>query len=352
MARIILIILAALILAGLARSAFVVIPASGALRAVKPAGLDQCEPLDIAAGTEDVAIDRKTGRVFVSASDRRSGAMNPDNGVYAFQLDDPEASLRRVSADAPADFRPHGISFWRGEDASGEEIARLFVISHPASGSVVLVFDVADDGTLNHVRTVSYEAMTSPNDLVAVSPEAFYASNDVYFGDTVMGRVEAFLGLPLASVSYWDGEAGRIAATGLIYGNGVAVSEDGRTLYAASLLGRAVHVFDRDIATGDLVRTAKLAAPLGLDNIERGPHGALYIGGHPQIFAFLDHQADPDSRAPSEVLRLDPETGAWSIVFASFGEEIDASSVGAVHDGRLIVGAVFDSHILICPYQN
>ncbi|MEO1039336.1 MAG: hypothetical protein AAFX09_07295 [Pseudomonadota bacterium] len=352
MVRIVILTITALAVVALLRIAFVVTPASGALRALEPTGLAGCRTLEIASGTEDVAIDEATGRVFVSTSERRSGAADPDNGIYAFELSDPEGALRRVSIDAPADFRPHGISFWRGSGPDGDPRARLFVISHPSTGSVVLAYDVAEDGALTHTETISYEALRSPNDLVAVGPDAFYASNDIYFGDTLMGRVEAFLGLPLASVSYWDGASGRIAAGGLIYGNGIEVSEDGTELYAASLLGRSVHVFARDAASGALTRTGKLHAPLGVDNIERGPDGALYIGGHPQIFTFLDHQRDPDVHAPSEVMRLDPQTGEWSIVFASTGEEIDASSVGAVHDGQLIVGAVFDSHILLCPYSG
>ncbi|MBL4544580.1 MAG: hypothetical protein JKP95_01375 [Oceanicaulis sp.] len=60
------------------------------------------------------------------------------------------------------------------------------MISHPYSGHQVLIYDVAENGALSHLQTVSHDALRSPNDIVGVGPEQFYATNDVYFGDTPM----------------------------------------------------------------------------------------------------------------------------------------------------------------------
>jgi len=67
------------------------------------------------------------------------------------------------------------------------------------------------------------------------------------------------------------------------------------------------------------------------------------------IFAFLDHQKDPDKRAPPQAVRVNPETGDWSTVFASAGDAIDSTSVIAPAGDHLLLGAVFDSHVLVCP---
>jgi len=269
MARLIITVLGIAIIALCVRMAMVVIPASGALVTVTDYNTDSCRAVEIAPGTEDVTFDPVTGLAFVSATERRSGNADIRNGIYVFDPSAPE-TVRLVSSDAPADFRPHGISLWRGEDETGANLARLFVISHPQGGHQVLIYDVAEDGGLRHLQTVSYPALISPNDLVAVGPEQFYATNDVRFGDTPMGYAEAFLGLPLGSISYFDGQSGEIVAGGLSYGNGVNVSADGQTLYAAAFIGRSVHVFDRDIETGALNRQAQHRVPLGLDNIEIG----------------------------------------------------------------------------------
>ncbi len=351
MVRAVFIVIAVVLLALAGRAAVTIPPASGAFQDIEETGLSGCERVEIAPGTEDVTIDPDTGLVFVSATERRSGEAAPDNGLYAFPLDDPGA-VRRVSIDAPADFRPHGISLWRGETPEGDPLTRLFVISHPASGHQVLIYNVAEDGALAHLRTVTDPALRSPNDLVAVGPEQFYATNDVRFGDTWMGFTEAFLGLPLGSIAYFDGTEGRIAAGGLAYANGIATDPGGETLYASALIGRSVHVFERERETGALTRTRRISVPLGLDNIEIAPTGDLVIGGHPDIFAFLDHQSDPETPAPSQVVRVDPDSGEHETIFYSDGEAISASSVGAVHDGRLVGGAVFDAHVLVCPIQD
>ncbi|KAA5804817.1 hypothetical protein F1654_02120 [Alkalicaulis satelles] len=334
-----------------ARMAYVVIPASGALTPVSEIGTEGCVRVPVAPGTEDVTIDPVTGLAFVSAQDRRAGSMAQTNGIYVFDPANPDL-VRRVSNDAPADFRPHGISLWRGQGPDGEAMARLFVISHPASGSQVLIYDIGEGGALTHLETVTDPVIRSPNDVVGVGPRQFYITNDTYFGDTPMGYLEAFLGLPLGNVAYFDGRSARKAAGGFIYANGINVSADGRQLYAAAFLGREVQVFDRDIASGELTRTARHRMPLGADNIEIGPDGALYVGGNVQVFAFLAHAEDESALAPSIVMRLDPQTGEQRTVFMNDGSLINSASVGAVHDGRLAVGAVFDAHVLLCPYDG
>jgi len=334
-----------------ARMAYVVIPASGAMTPVTEIGTESCERVPVAPGTEDVTVDPVTGVAFVSAQDRRAGAMAQTNGVYV--LDPADLSVVTLaSIDSPADFRPHGISLWRGEGPDGEEIARLFVISHPAGGSRVLIYDVGEGGALVHLETVSAPDIRSPNDVVGVGPRQFYISNDTYFGDTPMGYLEAFLGLPLGSVAYFDGEAARIVADGFIYTNGINVNAAGDRLYVAAFLGREVRVFERNPADGSLRRLASHRMPMGADNIEIGPDGALYVGGNVDVFAFLAHSTDPEALAPSVIMRLDPETGERRTAFMNDGSLINSASVGAVHDGRLLVGAVFDGHVLVCPYAG
>ena len=133
MVRIILIGLGGLVLVALGRMAFVVPAAAGWTFEAEPTDTSSCSALEIAPRTEDVTFDAETGLVFVSTHDRRLDTMAPGNGIYVFEPNAPE-TLRLVSVDAPADFRPHGISLYREG-----ETARLFVVSHPASGSQVLV---------------------------------------------------------------------------------------------------------------------------------------------------------------------------------------------------------------------
>lgn len=327
--------------AGLARVAWVMVPTSGVLNDLEPKLAEQCTRVDVHPGTEDVTIDPETGTVYVSAYDRRD-LDGPEGGIWAFGLDD--LTPRLVSEDAPEGFRPHGISLWRGDG-----LTRLFAISHPTDGSqVVEVFDVAPDA-LAHVGSVSFEEMYSPNDLVAVGPEQFYATNDRRFAEGFLAQLEIYLGLPLTGVVYWDGENGRDVADGLTFANGINASADGSTVYVAAFLGQRVAVYARDAATGALTHVRDLPVDTNPDNIEVAADGSLYIGAHPKPFEFLAHAADPSQVAPAQVVRLDPETGESEEVLVAVDGTLSGSSVGAVHDGTLVVGAVFDAHVLVCP---
>ncbi|MGD2131457.1 MAG: SMP-30/gluconolactonase/LRE family protein [Maricaulaceae bacterium] len=335
------------LLAGVGYLAQVYLRASGAFASVEPRLAEQCASIDVHPGTEDVTFDPETGWAFVSASVRRveQAAASAEDGIWAV---DPSgrAAPRRVSLDVPADFHPHGISLWTGENGA----QRLFAVSHRRDGAhVIEVFDVGENLALRHAETVTFDALISPNDILGVGLDSFYVTNDHGNVGGLMGALETWLALPLASVAYFDGEAGTIVAGGLAYANGIEMSDDGGTVYVAEVLGRAVTAYDRDAETGALARARRYPIASGLDNIEIAEDGALFVAGHPDVFAFLAHGGDETVISPSQVLRLDPETGDVETVFAALEGEINAASVGAVHDGRLLVGAVFDAHVLSCP---
>ncbi|GAB4525177.1 MAG: arylesterase [Amphiplicatus sp.] len=336
--------------AGVALAAYFIsnlIAASGMLLKLEPRLADRCTRVDVSPGTEDVTIDPETRLAYISATDRRAAlAGRPERGgIFTLDLNAGYA-VREVSPEWPADFQPHGISLWRAADGR----KRLFVVNHPAAGGhAVEIFNVEDDGSLTHLETVAFETMHSPNDVVAVGPRQFYATNDRGFEGGVMGTLEAWLALPFSSVVYFDGENGRIVRKGLVYANGINASHDGDAIYVAEFLRRRIGVYDRDGNTGALSRRDVVRLDVGPDNIEVARDGALWVAGHPKVFDFLKHVEDPDAVSPSYVARITPQTGDVSEVFIDATGAINGSSVGAVWDNTLIVGAVFDGHVMVCP---
>ncbi|WP_411820414.1 SMP-30/gluconolactonase/LRE family protein [Hyphococcus formosus] len=328
-----------------------IIPASGARAELKTKLVDQCRRVDVAPGTEDVTIDPELKLAFISAADRRawyndggSSAINPKNGIYAMSLDGSDA-IRRVSP-AMDNFLPHGISLYRGNDGT----KRLFVVNHPTTGEeVVELFDVGANGELTHLESISFDAMYSPNDIVAVGPNQFYVTNDRRFDSGLLGHLESYFALPLTSVAYYDGVKGRIVKDGLTYANGINKSVDGSSVYVAELLKRRIAVFDRDPESGKLSHVKNLRVNTAPDNIEVSRDGAIWVAGHSKIFDFVKHAEDAREIAPSHVIRLNPRSGLTSDVLMSVNGEINGSSVGAVWDNTLIVGAVFDGHVMVCP---
>ncbi len=332
-----------------------IVPISGALTSLTPKLVDQCNRLDIFPGTEDIAIDHQNNIAFVAAGERRSWYNNPhqtgpaQGGIYAFDINNPQ-TLQKISPPEFTDFLPHGISLWQGPN--GER--RLFVINHPSSGEeVVEIFSIANDHKLTHLRSVSFDAMHSPNDVVAVGPNQFYATNDRGFDGGIAGLLELYFVLPFSSIVYFDGENGQHVQKQMYYANGINQSPDGNTLYVAEFLKRRISVFTRNKTDGSLKRQQKIPLNTGPDNIDVDANGDLWVAGHSKGFAFQAHAKDAAKIAPSHVIKITPPNFNREDVFIDTKGIINGSSVGAAHigesGGKLLVGAVFDGHIMICP---
>jgi arylesterase/paraoxonase len=323
------------------------IPASGVFRRLEPKLIDQCRSVKVFPGTEDVTIDEEAGIAFVSADDRRatSAGAPVQGGIFALRLDGSDR-VSKVSPDSFGEFHPHGISLWRGGDGR----KRLFAVNHTIEdGHKVEIFDVGIGGALLHVDTVTFGEMMSPNDILGVGPRSFYITNDRGFASGVTATLEAYLALPASSLAYYDGQEGSIVVKGLTYANGVAMSSDGLTVYVSELLRRRLGVFSRNAETGALALTRRYRVNTGPDNIEISPDGAIWVAGHPKIFDFLKHAEDPNAIAPSHVIRVNPATGEAEDILIDASGVLNGSSVGAANSTTLIVGAVFDDHVLVCP---
>ena len=334
-----------LLLLGIINVTYSVLKNSGNLDTINTQPIDSCKPVTVSAGTEDVTVDKETGIVFVSADDRRNGnsAGAAQNGIYAFNADDP-STLKLVSIDGPSDLHPHGISLWSGDDEK-----RLFVINHRTNGDQSIeIYSVAVKGTLSHIKSVMFEDMSAPNDVHAVGPEAFYITNDKGYKTGIMSILEAYLGLPFSSVAYYNGNEGRTVLSGLTYSNGINQSVDGKHIYVSEVLPRTIKVFARNEDDGALELLQVIDTNSSPDNIEVDDKGFLWVGGHPNLLDFLAHSKEQSTPSPSHVMKIDPITGGIEDVFYDGGESISASSVGTMYKGKLIIGAVYDEHVLIC----
>lgn len=326
-----------------------IIPASGVLVRLEPKLIDQCRSVAVFPGTEDVTIDEEAGLAFVSADDRRATAAGKpvQGGIYALKLDGSDR-VSKVSPDSFGEFHPHGISLWRGEDGR----KRLFVINHTlGDGHKVEIFDVGFGGALLHVDSVAFDEMSSPNDILGVGPRSFYVTNDRGFREGLMATLEAYLALPFSSLAYYDGQTGSIAVRGLTFANGVNMSADGGTIYVSEFLRRRIGVYSRDAESGALSLVRRYPVNTGPDNIEVSSDGALWIGGHSKVFDFVKHARDASHIAPSHVIRVNPATGETEDILIDTSGGLNGSSVGAATADTLVVGAVFDGNVLVCPLK-
>lgn len=321
----------------------------------------QCRQIPGMPGSEDITIHPDSRFAYISSDDRRAVINgNPSPGaIFRYDLSSSSATPVNLTPDADLNFRPHGISLYVGAD--GRET--LFVVNHPgeslfgapegdAGGALhtVDVFDV-DGDTLTHRRTHADPMLVSPNDVVAVDHDRFYVSNDHGSGPGLLRQLEDYLRLPLANVVYFDGDAFHEAADWLSYANGINISPDGEQLYVAEVSRNRVQVYQRHMASGTLTHAQTIDVGFGADNIEVDPaSGDLWIGGHPRLLTFVRHAADASVDSPSQVVRVRPDPAGYQVSteFLDSGELISGASVGATDGRRLLIGSVFEDHIMDC----
>lgn len=346
MKRIVLVGLVSLLLLVAAAIGRIVVR-SGMLLTLTPHRDVECRAIDGVVGAEDVTIDPRTQIAYLSSDDRRKRmAGTPVRGeIYGLDLQRPDAVPVPLTGGQPVNFHPHGISLWR-DPAGG---ARLFVINHLSTGKHEVVIYQVEADRLQMLERVSYPEMTAPNDLVAVGPRQFYATNDRgYDRGTLMGTLEALLQLPTSSVSFFDGTHGSLALGGIAFANGINVGDGGRTVYVAACLGRAVGIYERDAATGALLEKRRIDLPACPDNIEVDDAGTLWIGAHPKLFSFIEHSEDPTVLSPTQVFRIDPASGRVDEVLLDDGSLLSGTATAAVAGEHMVLGPVFDPKALVC----
>jgi len=335
--------------------------AAGEFRSLTNQPYGQCRPIPGMSGSEDITIHPDGRFAYISSDDRRAVINgNPTPGaILRYDLDAASSMPVNLTPDADLGFRPHGISLY--VDADGRQT--LFVVNHPGeslfgapdggdSGPLhtIEVFDVQGD-TLLHRQTHADTALISPNDVVAVDHDRFYVTNDHGTGPGALRQLEDYLRLPWANVLYFDGGLFTEVAHGLTYANGINLSADGSELYVAEVSRNRIQVYQRAPASGSLSLQQTLDVGFGADNIEIDPAtGDLWVGGHPRLLTFVRHAADADVKSPSQVVRVRPGNFGYQVSteFMDTGELISGASVGAWRDGRLLIGSVFEDHILDC----
>ena len=339
-----LFIIFVMILSGLA---IYIVWGQGLFTTVKNNFDGQCMPVAGAPGSEDLTIDQETGIAYLSSFDRYAQAAGSaaHGAIFAIDLNLRNPALKDLTSHLGLNFDPHGLSLWHNPDPSGND--RLFVINHFGGDHSIEVFEIVD-GTLRHIRTVTSSALVSPNDLVAVGPDQFLATNDSHYTSGWQQLAEKFLRLPVANVVHYDGTRFTEFIGDVTFPNGINISQDGQQLYVALLGPSVIQVFDRNPKNGAFSAPRSISVPGQPDNIEVMADGTLLVGLHTKMLDLFLGMLDPAVDIPSRVVRIDPATADVSIVYDNTGEELTAASVASTYRNRLVIGAIADPKVLIC----
>jgi arylesterase/paraoxonase len=333
---------------------------AGEFTTLVPVFEGSCQDLGNMPGSEDIAIDRAQNRIFVASDDRRSTAPSATTrgAVYGLSLATigQDAKPVDLTAGQPKAFHPHGISIFKA--ANGQ--TTIMVVNHPrgaydATGTTVEIFDQQGDGTLKLRRTVAIEGLSRINDIAATGENSFYATSETDFKQGSFSEVFNLITGDdrTGAIWYFDGTKGSKVTSGIGFANSVALSPDGKTLYASGTMSRAVYLYDRDPSSGAIKQRDAALIGSGIDNLDVEPDGTVWMASHPKLLSFIRHARDAKQTAPSQVLILEPSPsgkgGKVDQIYLKDGSDgFSAASVGVRAGELLILGSVFEKGIRVC----
>lgn len=291
-------------------------------------------------GPEALQIDQEAEILyFISNNPCR---VNPAIGsIYLVDLNNQNAEAKQLAIPL-TDFQPHGLSFFYDETGK-----YLFTNNHRVDGKhTVEIFQLIAEDTLTHLRTVTSELLSSPNDLVAIAPDKFYVTNDGRGHDNTTRAIDAFLGRKTGSVLFHDGKELKMVVDNLYFPNGIALNKMSKILVIGETLAGNV-VFYRMEDNYDLKYVDKWQIGRGIDNISwSNTTGDFYIARHLNLFQLSKHRKNVDKLSGFEIVIAKYKTKGLNRLIQSKGEVISGVSSVVIHNDRMFLGAVCDNALL------
>lgn len=314
-----------------------------------------CVAIESPPGAEDITIDQDSGLAYLATDDRRAyltkGSRAPENGaLWSLDLEKESPRLSPINANYPEVFHPHGISLLKEGGRS-----YLFVINHPSTTEHQIdVFELTGPRTANHLESITFPELISPNDLHAVSRNRFFITNDHSSPRQTLGeKIEDFLRLAETNVLFYDNGSVIEVIDDLYMANGVVTNAEQTALYVAESTGERISVYTREnIESQDWKLDKQISLNVMPDNLEWSKDGKLLVASHPKALDFLLHTFNESVLAPSIAHSMDVETGAVKTIYADDGNTLSGSSVAASYGNQLLIGSVFESKYIHCKSQQ
>jgi hypothetical protein len=341
-------------------------------------------------GCEDVWLDHSSRKLYGACTSLRSRTgWNPGGSLFnvsarsrtdhisVLNIDEPGPDglygLHQLKFDYPGDLDLHGFDIKRIGDQQ-----RFWLINHrppvdPATGeplnprkvganSTIEIFDLeASSSTLVHVKTISSEAIISPNNLaVANDGVGILVTND---HDEKAGmfrdRVIFFGGGSLTYCRSDTGSCDVVATENCSFPNGVVRGRDGRFYVSHSASG-VITVHEE--SDNGLVEVDSISLNVPLDNLSVDKEGNIIAAAIPHSVGFMQAADDPYNRVAAASVfmvrdrdRTDGDSERFNYETVKVIEDRDAkflpTTTVAVHDAqthRLFLAGGFSPFLSVC----
>lgn len=315
-------------------------------------------------GAEDMALDPARGFVIISAYDRRAvekaarrgNAEPPHGGVYAASLSDlfgaSGVSVEATSLIDPENveggLRPHGVDYdaasgtlafinrtYAYRDRKWRMTPRLERVTLDGAGLADVAPANAAPGVLS----------CAANDVLLTEQKTFTSFDHGACG--WRGGLEQVFNLKRSGLAL-DGAGPVYAKAG--FANGLAMTGEGAIVMAATRENALIFFEQR---SDGVEEDKRIRIPGGPDNLTLSHDGGVVAAAHPSMLRLALNRKLGVGRAPSRIVKVDPETRAATLLFDDpSGALFSAATVAMETGAGLVAGSVTDEGVLVCERKK
>ncbi|KAJ1668201.1 hypothetical protein IW140_000495 [Coemansia sp. RSA 1813] len=325
-------------------------------------------------------MDPYTGLAYLSCGslNARQRWLHPDDEydmsfeseadhIYVMDENDTYSEIRAMEMSNNGSLQPfsqglrlHGFDiYW---DPNDPRDMTFILVNHQVAHGAVSIFSYnRGSDHMVHVETVRSDLLHSPNNILAMSKRAFYATNDMAFTKGFMRTISSNTRLPDGHVVYHsDGGEFSVAASNIRYPNGIA--KHNGWIYVASCTDPGVQIYKED-TRGTLSFCGRIVYDDGIpDNIFVDPenghlYSTMFLKAKESHKFFRNPSLNTTKLAGTKIVRLiqrDHPSSGFDIesLLIDSGELMPSATIAAIQRRnqiqRMLVGCVMCDFLVVC----
>lgn len=321
---------------------FFLLKDAGSFKEIHNKSLPFCKSLPI-YGAEDVAEIEDT-EYLVFTSDPREYPRSKTTGILKVYSKTKEDFTYFQQVGFPDLFYPHGIDIKKFDSTY-----LIAVVNHPTLDSTTLEtfnIDIAHR-EIRHLKTYENPNFTTGNDVAIISPTEVIISEDFFSNNHLFNSLTQYLRLSTGGMLHLNLQNNLAKKVGpsLFYGNGIIYDQKQKMIYVSEMLGRRILALQW---TGeDLELKKTLVLPHAIDNLTFYADNII-AAGHPKLLSLKKMRDNRTEKSPSVVLQIKKDLTQIEEIYQNNGSELASSSVAIRFDNKILIGSVFDNHVLAC----
>lgn len=326
----------------LATYIFFLLKDSGQFKEIHNKSFSFCKSFS-AYGAEDIAEVEDTDYLILSLDSREYPRSGNTGSLKVFSKNKEDFTYFQ-QVGFPKDFYPHGIDIKKFNNTYF-----IAVVNHPTLDSTSIeTFNIdLTHKEIRHLKTHSHPLFTTGNDIAILSPTEVLMTEDFGSNSHLLNTITQYLRISTGSIVHFDlatNEAKKVSPS-LFYANGIVYDLNEKTVYVSEMLGRKLSAFLWDGQNLTLQRELKM--PHAIDNLTLFKEDLL-AAGHPQLLGLKKMRDDRLEKSSSVVLQIKKDFSKVQDLYENKGSELASSSVAFRFANKILIGSVFDTHVLLC----